>query len=461
MGISIGGIVDGIRHTADKVIDRGEEFAGHIASGVKDKVEGAGKSVLHKAEDVGDGIINKALPIFNKVADKVLPDGVANVGLGAVEKTIDLGVSVLDHVPGVPQNIKDYAHEIGDVNFQGFVDTSGTTADWGRLYGDWFFERKPESFGTWDTTTVDGQTYDRVHVTDMSYAHDLARTDNQKGITQYFLGQHPQVGDQMSFQWQYTAPGTVEGGTPYGLEMKDGKPVFVEDASKPGGGYYITQGGHYGIIESFIGSNDTTVKCVDVDPATGNVTLQYTVTNDSHFESGTRLPGSLQDHGAPEHVIDDQPRGTGIHVGGNFQQVYTWEQTFDANGNPVGDVRPVTDHAARPDDTGGETDPANPGSTDQPGQTTENPGNNPSPPEKATGRTDPALEAKGYKPIIVKPGDTIWDLAKANNIPFETALALNRGHISNPDLIYPGDAIYLKIDTPPAPPQHHGSARAE
>ena len=41
----------------------------------------------------------------------------------------------------------------------------------------------------------------------------------------------------------------------------------------------------------------------------------------------------------PEYIVHDRPTGTGAHLGGNSQQVFTWEQTYDANGNPVGDMR--------------------------------------------------------------------------------------------------------------------------
>ena len=88
----------------------------------------------------------------------------------------------------------------------------------------------------------------------------------------------------MKFRWLYTGSGTTEAGTKWNFVTdKGGAPVKEHGA-------YLTQGGltqnRYGIIESFLGTHETKVKCTKVDPATGNVTLRYTVTNEFIFSQG-------------------------------------------------------------------------------------------------------------------------------------------------------------------------------
>lgn len=65
-----------------------------------------------------------------------------------------------------------------------------------------------------------------------------------------------------------------------------------------------------------------------------------------------------------------------------------------------------------------------------------------------TGRTNSALEQQGYTDYVVQPGDTIWDIAERYGVDFQATVALNSGHLADPDLIYPGDTIYLPIREP-------------
>ncbi|OEH84397.1 hypothetical protein BHU72_09260 [Desulfuribacillus stibiiarsenatis] len=57
---------------------------------------------------------------------------------------------------------------------------------------------------------------------------------------------------------------------------------------------------------------------------------------------------------------------------------------------------------------------------------------------------------------VVKPGDTMYKIAKRFNVPLEVLIAANP-QISNPDLIYPGQIIMIPASTPgplPCPPKH-------
>ncbi|MBC7799230.1 MAG: LysM peptidoglycan-binding domain-containing protein, partial [Gemmatimonadaceae bacterium] len=71
-----------------------------------------------------------------------------------------------------------------------------------------------------------------------------------------------------------------------------------------------------------------------------------------------------------------------------------------------------------------------------------------------TGRINLELEQAGYREVQVKQGDTVWDIARANGTDFQETVALNRDHLINPDMIFPGDTLYLPgpVNPPPAAP---------
>jgi hypothetical protein len=55
------------------------------------------------------------------------------------------------------------------------------------------------------------------------------------------------------------------------------------------------------------------------------VTLRVTVENESHWESGTRVPKTFQNAGLPKYLIPDKPRKTSI-IGGSFKQQFIWTE---------------------------------------------------------------------------------------------------------------------------------------
>ena len=61
----------------------------------------------------------------------------------------------------------------------------------------------------------------------------------------------------------------------------------------------------------------------------------------------------------------------------------------------------------------------------------------------AGGRIDPNLVAQGYKTVKVEPGDSIAGIAIRNHVIVSATIALNAEHIVYPNLIFPGDIIYL------------------
>ena len=61
--------------------------------------------------------------------------------------------------------------------------------------------------------------------------------------------------------------------------------------------------------------------------------------------------------------------------------------------------------------------------------------------ENATGRIDQSL--RGYIPITVRPGDTVDGIAGRYGKDPGQAVAVNQGHVIDPNLIFPGDTVYL------------------
>lgn len=71
----------------------------------------------------------------------------------------------------------------------------------------------------------------------------------------------------------------------------------------------------------------------------------------------------------------------------------------------------------------------------------------------ATGRVNPDLAAAGHRGVPVQPGDTIWSIAQANGADTRETVALNSGHLIDPNMIFAGDTVYLPgANPPPAPP---------
>jgi hypothetical protein len=67
--------------------------------------------------------------------------------------------------------------------------------------------------------------------------------------------------------------------------------------------------------------------------------------------------------------------------------------------------------------------------------------------ENATGRIDQTLRGQGYIAVTVQPGDTIDGIAARYGIDPTQAIAVNDGHIIDPNLIFPGDTVYLPNDS--------------
>jgi LysM repeat protein len=451
MGISIDGIMSSARDRAGDIIDQGQQFAREVANAGGRVVETGRKAaaaVTHGAITTGRDTSGAAVERISEA----LPDGTVTSGLGIVEVGIDIATAPLRPLapdnevadPNLPQRVGRLANSLSNIDFESWTDSEDLQGDWGRLWQDWFFERRPEALGEWSTVVDDdGQIYDKVVITETSYTQDLAEREFQQSLTTKFFETYtnPEVGDAFGPSWWvYTGPGTSEDGSPPSLDESkpnptDGNPTFT------GGG------GVFSAVEGFLGSYRTAIEVVHVDPATGNVTLEYTVRNDSDWDSATRVPATGQAVGFPDHLLPNQNPDSGLHVGGNFRQEYRWQRTFTSDGQPIPGTHtaPVEYAAPVPADGLAQT----PETDDTP------------PPSGDVGGDSPSQ----YVEHVVQPGDSIWDIAETYGVSFQETLELNQGRFSDPDLIYPGEIVYVPVAASEAPqastPQQSSSNLAE
>jgi hypothetical protein len=61
----------------------------------------------------------------------------------------------------------------------------------------------------------------------------------------------------------------------------------------------------------------------------------------------------------------------------------------------------------------------------------------------ARGRTNPALEAQGYRWVDARLGQSIGLIARSRSADVAKTVALNMDHILRPEAIFEGDRIYL------------------
>jgi LysM repeat protein len=65
-----------------------------------------------------------------------------------------------------------------------------------------------------------------------------------------------------------------------------------------------------------------------------------------------------------------------------------------------------------------------------------------------TGRINPVLA--DHPTHVVAPGDTLASIAALHGVPLASLVVLNSGHLADPDLIFPGDTVYLPRPLPRA-----------
>ncbi len=68
---------------------------------------------------------------------------------------------------------------------------------------------------------------------------------------------------------------------------------------------------------------------------------------------------------------------------------------------------------------------------------------------RGTGRIEPSQGPPAYRPVVVQPGETVFGIAQENGVPVSALENSNRQHIIDPNLIFPGDVIYVPTGEPP------------
>ena len=80
------------------------------------------------------------------------------------------------------------------------------------------------------------------------------------------------------------------------------------------------------VVTSFLGSYNTNV---DISKnKDGSYNLNFTVTNTTGWESGTRLRKDNNHEGQHDAIIPNKMRGEGIRLGGNIKEIWKWTETI-------------------------------------------------------------------------------------------------------------------------------------
>ncbi|MBL4606132.1 MAG: hypothetical protein JKY02_10865 [Flavobacteriaceae bacterium] len=161
-------------------------------------------------------------------------------------------------------------------------DTNSLTAEWTDLFNMWLFELGPSpiNFQNNDATTISLQTQEGV-----IEARGAARLLVSQG--NFNIPTH---------SWQY------------------GQQEFYDGIV----------GGN--IATAFLGSYTTSITAGQ--NANGTVTYTFTVENTSGWASASRLRIDNDGDGTHDAIISNKNRGVGILLGGNFEQEWTWSETY-------------------------------------------------------------------------------------------------------------------------------------
>jgi hypothetical protein len=321
-------VVGTAKDVKNTVVDTAKDVKNTVVDTTKDTFEvvkhnpvtDALKKAVTDPKDLARDTFQTGLRLAYDGATKLLPDGAANQLVKAAEGGVDALAKTSELLTGKNSSLTESLKTLGKVDLEGITRTTDPVTgqklqgDWPKLWGTWLLEEKPKDLGTWDKTA---NGTDRVTVRDNAYTEDLAGRPHQQQVTEEFfkLYPNPKPGDVFPPKnataeqndkalYRFTGPGTAE-------------------ASKE----------KYTSLEWFIGSYRTEVKCTGIDEKTGKPNLTYEVVNNSHFESGTRVPATFQEKGLPPALVQDRKRETGLGVGGDWIQRYTW--TSNGVDNPT------------------------------------------------------------------------------------------------------------------------------
>ncbi|WP_163868836.1 hypothetical protein [Myxococcus eversor] len=315
-------VVDKAADVKKAVVDTSKDVKKAVVDTSKDVFEDvkhnpvtdAFKKAITDPKDLARDVFQTGLRTAYHGVQKVLPDGAADQLVKAAEGGMDGLAKTSELLLGKDSSVTQSLKTLGRVDLEGITRTTDPVTgqklqgDWPKLWGTWLLEEKPKDLGTWDK---DKNGTERVTVRDNAYTDDLAGRPHQQQVTEEFFKMYPnpKPGDVFPPKdatqeqndkalYRFTGPGT-------------------DEKSKE----------KYTSLEWFIGSYRTEVKCTGIDEKTGKPNLSYEVVNNSHMESGTRVPASFQEKGLPPALVQDRQRETGLGVGGDWVQRYQWTST--------------------------------------------------------------------------------------------------------------------------------------
>ncbi|AGC43143.1 hypothetical protein MYSTI_01811 [Myxococcus stipitatus DSM 14675] len=317
-----------VNEVKDTVVDKAQDVKKAVVDTTKDVFEDVKHNpvtdTLKKAvTDPGDlarDALQGGLRVAYHGATSLLPDGAANKLVKAAEVGVDALAKTSELIAGKDSSLTQGLKTLGKVDLEGITRTTDPQTgqklkgDWPKLWGTWLLEEKPKDLGTWDKTS-DGT--DRVTVSNNAYTDDLAGRPHQQQVTEEFFKMYPnpKPGDT------FPPKGASKEVTDKALYVFAGPDTAENSKNK------------HTSLEWFIGSYRTEVKCTGIDEKTGKPNLSYEVVNNSHFESGTRVPATFQDKGLPPSLVDDRKREQGVGIGGDWIQRYTWTNNGVDNPN--------------------------------------------------------------------------------------------------------------------------------
>ncbi|WP_408891390.1 hypothetical protein VZQ01_09910 [Myxococcus faecalis] len=330
-------VVDKAKGVKDTVVDKAQDAKKAVVDTSRDVFEDvkrnpvadAFKKAITDPKDLARDVFQTGLRTAYHGANALLPDGATNVLLKGTELGVDALAKTSEVVLGKDASLTDSLKKLGEVDLEAINRTTDPVtgqkleADWTKLWGTWLLEEKPADLGTWDKTTDgEGRTVDRVTITDDKYTQDLAGRPHQQQLTEEFFKMYPNP-----------KPGDV-------FPPTQGDPKVIADANDKAlyrftgpGTSENNKDAPYTALEWFMGSYRTQIECTGIDPKTGKPNLEYKVTNNSHLESGTRVPQSFQDKGLPDALVGDVERERGLGIGGSFIQDFVWTSNGVDNPN--------------------------------------------------------------------------------------------------------------------------------
>jgi RHS repeat-associated protein len=241
---------------------------------------------------------------LNNPTKYVDPIGHCVLGLPCPEFIEDAADSVIETYNNVASSVIDLYQQtlnlggkLLDVDIAGAVNTENLEGNWLQFYFVWFFETSPDDLGEWGD--LDGTPV--VTITSEDFVNDLKSKPNYEETSQLLRDACPIadsscIGTSIENHFIFTGPGTTTG--------------------------------NYDPVEWYLGSYKTEMTITGVDLEANQLIVDVTVTNLSHWQSGTRVPQSFQDQGFSPYLIPNVSRDA-MGMGGNYYQRFIWEDIIN------------------------------------------------------------------------------------------------------------------------------------